>query len=470
MALSPDQQQRFDELSGRHDRLTADETAEWLRLRMAAIPRAIEPYYSLAEPTVIPLYAGPLLCLPPDGRAAEQTDGSVTLRLTPMPRIILRSVRNRKFDVNDLAGGTVTPQLPPMSTVPDAPEALLQTGNLWWPGPVKGYVAGKAAAARRVTFHLANFMPMVGTIIADGVNTWWGRVTVNVDAWVITIDARPDIDELRAAAGERGGYAVTHTCSLERRDGRPFAYARCEELLTCLTWCLWFCRASAPSVLLPVGFDSNDHALWSRWVAPQTDPLPDDHWQWFDALYGTEQLSALLPLFWQRYRDPIWRQSLQLAVRNYASASVMGTLQRNVILAQVGLESLAYTHLVKATGKLQHKQFTHPVSKYIRQLLIDFKIPTAIPPAFYGLRRVRANKPWDGPAAVAWLRNDIVHGALHKVHAGRWRTWYQGWQLAVWYLELAVLAVVGYDGRYRNRLSGEVHVGATERVPWGASS
>jgi hypothetical protein len=32
--------------------------------------------------------------------------------------------------------------------------------------------------------------------------------------------------------------------------------------------------------------------------------------------------------------------------------------------------------------------------------------------------------------------------------------------------ELAVLAVVGYQGPYRNRLSEEVHVGAVEPVPW----
>lgn len=39
-------------------------------------------------------------------------------------------------------------------------------------------------------------------------------------------------------------------------------------------------------------------------------------------------------------------------------------------------------------------------------------------------------------------------------------------ELAVWYVELAVLAVVKYDGRYRNRLSRNPQVGAVELVPW----
>jgi hypothetical protein len=466
VTLNPDEQKRFAELSGRRDRLTTDEADEWHRLRTAAIPKAIEPYYSLADPTAIPLYAGPLLYPPHQGKAAEQVDGTVSLRLAPIPRILMRGAASRRFELHDLFEGGRTPQLPPTATVPNAPEALPETGNASWSGPVGGYVAGKAAAVRRVAFHLANFMPMVGAIITDGVNTWTGRVTVNVGPWVITIDARSDLEEVLAAVGERGGYAVTHTCSLERRDRRPFAFARCQELLTCLTWCLWFCRASAPSVLVPVGFDANDRAMWSRWAAPHTDPLPDHHWQWFDKAYGAEQLSTLLPLFWQRYSDPLWQRPLQLAIRYYADAAVMGTLQRNAILAQVGLESLAYAHLVKSTRQLQPKQFKPPISDHIRDFLCDVRIPTTIPRTFYGLRRVRANSPWDGPAAVAWLRNDIVHANRHRVDGRRWKIWYQGWQLALWYLELAVLAVVGYKGRYRNRLSAEAHVGAVEPVPW----
>lgn len=221
-----------------------------------------------------------------------------------------------------------------------------------------------------------------------------------------------------------------------------------------------------PSVLVPIGFDANTCALWSRWAAPHTDPLPDHHWQWFDNAYGAEQLSTLLPLFWQRYSDSLWRRPLQLAIRYYSDAAVMGTLQRNVILAQVGLESLAYAHLVKSTQQLQPKDFEPPVSNHIRDFLCDVCIPTTIPRTFYGLRRVRANAPWDGPAAIAWLRNDIVHANRHRVDVRRWRVWYQGWQLALWYLELAVLAVVEYKGYYRNRLSDETHTGAVEPVPW----
>jgi hypothetical protein len=153
-------------------------------------------------------------------------------------------------------------------------------------------------------------------------------------------------------------------------------------------------------------------------------------------------------------------------MRYYADAAVMGTLPRNIVLAQVALEALAFAHLVKSWQQLQPDQFKSPVSQHIRHFLRDFGNPTTIPSTFYGLRRLRANSPWDGPAAIAWLRNDIVHAARHRVPGRRWKLLNQGLLLALWYLELGVLAVVHYDGSYRNRIAGHREVGAVEPVPW----
>ena len=179
VALRPDEQRRLAELRERHGRLTTDEAEEWHQLRTAAIPRTVEPYYSLAEPTVISLYAGPLLYPPHQERSAEQVGGTVALQMPPCRRFSSRC-SSGQFQLHDLLDGECALQLPPMVAVPDAPEAPSETGNASWRGPVGGYVVGKAAAVRRVTFHLVNFMPMVGAIITDGVNAWAGRVTVNV--------------------------------------------------------------------------------------------------------------------------------------------------------------------------------------------------------------------------------------------------------------------------------------------------
>jgi hypothetical protein len=443
----PEERQLLADLTADFEHLTPAETLELRQLQVAAIP-AVPSYYSLATASAVPLYTGPILVPSADGKVPDRVEGTVSLELTPKPRVLMSGSVPTSIVVSNLLDGMAAPELPAMSTLPEPPQTPSKVGSASWHGPVRGCVVGKAAAATTVTFHLINFVSMHGGVITDAKDAWSGRVVATAGPWVVTIDARPDLSEIMTAMRDRGGYAVTHTCRLERHDGRRFSVDRCEQLLTCLTWCLWFCRAAASAVILPVGFDKDDRAMWSRWSAPHADPLPDTHWQWFDKLYGAEQLGILLPRFFGRWSDPVWQLSLQRAVRYYADASVMGTLQRNVVLAQVGLETLAFAHLVRSSQKLTAKQFSvPPVSKHIRQFLRDFGIPTTIPRTFYGLRAVRANSPWDGPAAIAWLRNDIVHAARHRVHGRRWKVWRQGWDLALWYLELGMLAVVEYDGR-----------------------
>jgi len=426
---------------------------------------ATQPYYSLATPSAVPLYEGQLFVPAPDGVPPEPLDGTAAFELTPRPHILFRGSVSLRI-LQELVAGSAAPRLPMLPWVPDPPETVPEASTASWLGPVGGCIAGETKAARAVTFHLVNFTDLLGGPITDGTNTWSGRLVASPGPWTITVDARLDLADSLRTMGHRGGYAITHTCRLERRDGRDFSFARSEQLLTCLTWCLWFCRASAPGVVLPVGFDRENRAIWSRWAAPHIDPLPDSHWQWLDQVYGADQLSTLLPKFFDRWKDPVWKASLQRAIRYYADASVMGTLERNLVLAQVALEALAFAYLVKASKQLTSNQFKAPVSRHIRQFLRDMGIPTTIPRTFYGLRKVRANSPWDGPAAIAWLRNDIVHAANHRVQSRRWKLWYQGWQLAMWYLELAVLAVVKYDGVYRNRLAGHPERGAVESVPW----
>lgn len=74
------------------------------------IPETVQPYYSFADPAEVPLYAGPLIYPPRRGSAAEQGDGTVSLRLAPAPRILMRGTDKRPVNaVNDLLEGMEPP-------------------------------------------------------------------------------------------------------------------------------------------------------------------------------------------------------------------------------------------------------------------------------------------------------------------------------------------------------------------------
>lgn len=113
IVLSPQEAQRLAELAARFDQLNEIERSEWYQLWVATVPRAIDSYYSLATPSAVPLYAGPLLFPAPDDGTSEQADGTVSLELAPRPRVLMRGPAPSLIDFQNLLDGARNPRLPP---------------------------------------------------------------------------------------------------------------------------------------------------------------------------------------------------------------------------------------------------------------------------------------------------------------------------------------------------------------------
>ena len=64
------------------------------------------------------------------------------------------------------------------------------------------------------------------------------------------------------------------------------------------------------------------------------------------------------------------------------------------------------------------------------------------------------------------MRNDVMHPTRTKRTKWSAYQWSEAHILAVHFLELALLAYVGYRGRYHPRISANRWLGYTEDVPW----
>ena len=105
----------------------------------------------------------------------------------------------------------------------------------------------------------------------------------------------------------------------------------------------------------------------------------------------------------------------------------------------------------------------------IEVLLTSLGIPAAIPLEFATLRNAtRRHKACGGPAIVAKLRNELVHAK--KKHRGnaatRRHVLFQARELTLGYIELALLAILHYKGRYTRRITGVFRAAAITTVPW----
>jgi hypothetical protein len=97
------------------------------------------------------------------------------------------------------------------------------------------------------------------------------------------------------------------------------------------------------------------------------------------------------------------------------------------------------------------------------QLKIYFPIPAGLTELAKAFR--------DGPEAFVQIRNAIVHGNLEKrkkLNELSEVAIFQAHLLGLWYLELAILFILNYDGNYYNRTVGR-GLNPIEKVPWRLS-
>lgn len=109
-----------------------------------------------------------------------------------------------------------------------------------------------------------------------------------------------------------------------------------------------------------------------------------------------------------------------------------------------------------------------------RQLLKSLRIPRDIPDSLPAASRTlqRIGNPeydQDGPEVIAALRNRLVHpNEAHRRDLKQLTVIgkHQVKELAIWYLELSLLGLLGYQGTISNRTDLDRHRTDSELVPW----
>jgi hypothetical protein len=99
----------------------------------------------------------------------------------------------------------------------------------------------------------------------------------------------------------------------------------------------------------------------------------------------------------------------------------------------------------------------------LRRAGVDLSIPAGLP--ILGAHAATAG--WaDGPAALAVLRNSAIHPRRRgRVFDAPDPVRWEACTLALWYLELSLLALLGHKGTYVNRIERRTSFGL-EYVPW----
>ena len=375
------------------------------------------------------------------GRGPDGGFGSVAERITELT-----------FDGRRIAGfGTkATP-----SWDDDVTKVLVE----WRPGnlPVQGE-GGEGTRVDRVRFSLFNF-DLPGELYHNGKRVVQ-RIELRDEQWTVRIEALMPPEEVWTRINEEGGVHLTHAGSVVRTDGADFTGAQASEALDALEDYLAFAAGRRITACCPVG-EIGGQSVWSRWSAPERWEAGRD--SWFD--YRLPQtLGEVFPEFMAKRRQGDWRDGLGEAVYWYriANDSARG-IDAGLVCAHTALERLSYEVCVRDRRIVGERGFRKKASaKRLRSLLMELKLPLDIPSRAKSLSEAverSESSEQDAAQAVANIRDDLVHGGRGRSETTP-ECYIEAWKLAVWMVEMVILSLCGYRGRYWNRSSRE-----TEEVP-----
>ncbi len=331
---------------------------------------------------------------------------------------------------------------------------------------VFGDMASKTSVS--ALLHLFNFPDFRGgQHHASSAPAGCSVMVLDSDEWRISLQSLANNATQQAwkRIKEEGGCFLTHVGKLERKDGKPFSGDEASEQHWLLANFLSFTKGGRYSTVCEVGLDAAGAKTWETFASP---PCSNPPYSWFNR-FKASQAEILFPLFakrWQRSEE--WKDCLHAAIYWYTQANTSGGspgIDAAIILAQAALERMAHHHLVvdrkmiSAGGLDQLK-----ISDRLRLLFSSLNIPIEIGTATPDIQKAAPIFKWlDAPHAMTDIRNELVHPVSRKQVD---TCIVDAWKLFLWYLELSVLALCGYDDAYTSRLTAK-YATQSEKMPWG---
>ncbi|KPM56410.1 hypothetical protein ACG83_00085 [Frankia sp. R43] len=337
-------------------------------------------------------------------------------------------------------------------------------------GRMVGAVAEAVAAVKLRWVNL----PDVGfgeplTIMGNaGPRFWRGRQRWTVGDWEMTVDARPDLREVRRGLADSYGYAITQLATLRRADGATFLATDVQPVISAYQLAVSFAlgRDAAPS--LAAAEDENGLIIWREWAVRSADPVVGVTPWWH---FAGSPMDTVTRLVGARILDEQVGKTAALLIKSYIASTHVGYLEQRITAAFSVVERLGMQRNMHEAGisKRRYEELYPDAAARFRAILEKSDIPHDIADHLPKLKEFGvtvARKPHDAPAALTAIRNRLVHPQ------GVWDVYdrpgllAEAWKQLVHCVELMLLHWVGYNGKVQDTSqlrgwSGEVHP-----VPW----
>ena len=346
-----------------------------------------------------------------------------------------------------------------------------QEFNLKWcptSEPIK-VIGTESTKMSYLIFHVFNFVNFIGTrssVEENGTTSYRiEHLDLISDEWNIEIKSLYSTRDIYKMLSEKGGYRLTHIGCIRKDDRTSFTGKSATDCLNALKFFLSFAKGGWCEPVCSVGFNETGRRVWESWTSPR-EPwyVP---FSWFDP-HNSVQLATMFPSFMNKWQDSDWNEAFHEIIYWYLNANYSSRgIEPGIILTQAAIERLAFEYAVKTKKLVTVNGFKALwASDKFRLLFSSLEIPLEVPKYTSEIESLSKKFNWlDAPHALTEIRNSLVHPENKK--RGRLDTvYYEAWNLGLWFLEMGILAICCFSGKYRNRLKKQRWIGQVEDVPW----
>ncbi|GET22625.1 hypothetical protein [Prolixibacter denitrificans] len=337
---------------------------------------------------------------------------------------------------------------------------------------INGYISydavqgDKTIPVTSLNFVIPNLRYFNGSNTKDGTKEngqyFNSRLKFEDDDFEIFIDRFPDFEKLNRALKDSGGFISLYAGEIKKRQG-DINYSELQDLLFCFQKFLTFLNGRRTAPLFIQGVYEGK-VKWTDFSSRIVDPYK------YVVSWPAQVSIDGLDTLWRNYRV-LWKQNKDFArsiIHWYVEANMnSGYLEGAIIMTQVALE-LLYNWLIIEEQKLLigRDGANITAANKIRLLLSQINLKSKCPETLEKLGLfIKENKLEDGIEAFVLIRNSIVHSQENKrkeIKNLDGDVKFEALELGLWYIEVAMLNILEFEGMYYNRCSRAMWSGEGE--------
>lgn len=329
-------------------------------------------------------------------------------------------------------------------------------------------VGDKSISVEKIFFSIPNLRVIHGSVVKNHTNRslLMARLELENDDYIITIDKCPNYKAKLKSLKDNGGYIILYSGELKRKKG-SVNLKDTGDIFYCLNTFITFLNGRRTAAVFLQGVYEDD-VKWIDYSNKIIDPYKSVQ-SWMHE-FSTKGLNDLWKKFSELWQDINDKNFLDTLIHWYVEAnSNSGFTEGSIMMAQTALE-LLYNWWIVEDKKLIIGEDAKKMSasNKIRLLLSQLNISHLAPGRFTELQKFIDNDSniIDAPDAIVQIRNAIVHSQEEKrrkiitIHPN---AKHEALELSIWYIEMALLRILSYQGKYINRCS---EINNEEYVPW----